>query len=495
MQIKIRFTLNRKMNTWTLNSVRQKQMKVIIFISLLLPLNILLSQTPGTEKWFLETGFEGVRSTPVIGEDGTIYFGSDNGSFYALNKDGTKKWEYQTGARVFSSPSLSTDGTIYVGSGDSKLYAINPDGTKKWDYNLDDMNAGIWSSPAIGNNEIIYFGSDNDTLYAIDKNGNKLWGFGTGDKVLSSPAIDIDGTIYIGSNDSKLYAINPDGSKKWEFETGKGIWFSSPAIGNDGTIYIGSDDSTLYAINNNGIKKWGFDVGGVCGNSPTIGSDGVIYIGAALTLYAINPDGTKKWEFGRGNGFYSTATIGYDGTIYIGSNSNKIFAINPDGSTKWEFLSGEPSECSPVISRDSLLYIGVSGFFGGLYAICCENNEYANSSWPKFRRDNRNSGNIKNITLVNSEVEDVITQYVLSQNYPNPFNPNTVISYSIPKQDQVELKVFDVLGREVTTLVNKEQGAGNYEVQFNGNSLTSGIYFYKLQSGNFTKTRKLILLR
>jgi hypothetical protein len=83
----------------------------------------------------------------------------------------------------------------------------------------------------------------------------------------------------------------------------------------------------------------------------------------------------------------------------------------------------------------------------------------------------------------------------LAQNYPNPFNPSTTIKYSIPKQSNVTIKVFDVLGREVTTLVNKEQSQGNYEVDFDGTKLSSGIYFYRLQAGDFVETKKMILIK
>ncbi len=86
-------------------------------------------------------------------------------------------------------------------------------------------------------------------------------------------------------------------------------------------------------------------------------------------------------------------------------------------------------------------------------------------------------------------------RFSLQQNYPNPFNPSTIIKYSIPKQSNVTLKIFDVLGSEVETLVNTEQPQGNYEVDFDGNELTSGIYFYKLQAGDFVETKKMILLK
>ncbi|MGE5352175.1 MAG: right-handed parallel beta-helix repeat-containing protein [Acidobacteriota bacterium] len=85
--------------------------------------------------------------------------------------------------------------------------------------------------------------------------------------------------------------------------------------------------------------------------------------------------------------------------------------------------------------------------------------------------------------------------YALNQNYPNPFNPVTTISYSVPKESFVELKVFDMLGREVALLVNKEQRAGNYTVHFDGSFLTSGIYIYTIRSGNFTDSKKLMILK
>ncbi len=85
--------------------------------------------------------------------------------------------------------------------------------------------------------------------------------------------------------------------------------------------------------------------------------------------------------------------------------------------------------------------------------------------------------------------------YSLSQNFPNPFNPSTEISYSIPKSNNVELKVYNSIGKEVATLVNGMQEAGNHKVQFNSSNLSSGIYFYRLTSGNFTQIKKMILYK
>ncbi len=93
------------------------------------------------------------------------------------------------------------------------------------------------------------------------------------------------------------------------------------------------------------------------------------------------------------------------------------------------------------------------------------------------------------------EAEVVPDKYELSQNYPNPFNPSTKIKYSITEPGKVKLTLFNLLGEEVTTLVNEEKPAGNYSIDFNAANLPSGVYFYQLRVGNFVQSRKMILLK
>lgn len=85
--------------------------------------------------------------------------------------------------------------------------------------------------------------------------------------------------------------------------------------------------------------------------------------------------------------------------------------------------------------------------------------------------------------------------FELSQNYPNPFNPSTTIEYSIPKDANVSLKIFDVLGKEVATLENSHKSAGTYIVNWNASNFSSGIYFYRITAGNFTETKKMFLVK
>jgi hypothetical protein len=86
-------------------------------------------------------------------------------------------------------------------------------------------------------------------------------------------------------------------------------------------------------------------------------------------------------------------------------------------------------------------------------------------------------------------------EFKLYQNYPNPFNPFTTINYQIPKAGFVSLKLYDVLGREITTLVNEEKPAAKYDIEFKADNLGSGVYFYQLRAGDFVQTKKMLLIR
>jgi hypothetical protein len=86
-------------------------------------------------------------------------------------------------------------------------------------------------------------------------------------------------------------------------------------------------------------------------------------------------------------------------------------------------------------------------------------------------------------------------KYELSQNYPNPFNPITNIKYQIQKTGQVTLKIYDITGREIKTLVNEIKNPGSYIVTFNGTELSSGVYFYRIQSGDFVQVKKMVLIK
>jgi hypothetical protein len=119
------------------------------------------------------------------------------------------------------------------------------------------------------------------------------------------------------------------------------------------------------------------------------------------------------------------------------------------------------------------------------WSVQALDNNFEGSNWAQEK-----------ITLVEDEIiSNLPTSYSLDQNFPNPFNPSTTIDYSVPEVSFITLKVFDVLGNEIETLVNEEKPVGRYEINFDASSLPSGVYFYKLRGGNFVDTKKMILLK
>jgi outer membrane protein assembly factor BamB len=347
----------------------------------------------GTLKWRYHTSdFREIVSSPAIGSDGTIYFGSLNDTLYALNPDGTLKWSYSTNGDIYSSPAIGSDGTIYFGSYDNYLYALNPDGSLKWHY---DAGTDVYTSPAIGSDGTIYFGQmygeyHHGEFNALNPDGTLKWSYPTDCDIYSSPAIGPDGTIYFGTlsweNDTYFYALNPDGSLKWRNPTSN--ISSSPAIGSDGTIYFVAYDCYFYALNSDGSLKWCLTDSTVQFNeelSPAIDSDDLIYVADYNWINAINPDGTLKWHAGIGPS--SSPSIGSDGTIYCAGFG--LFALNPDGTRKWVYEMIYSRISSPAIGLDGTIYIGSND--GYLYAVQ-GSGQLANTPWPKFRHDSKNTG-------------------------------------------------------------------------------------------------------
>ncbi len=144
----------------------------------------------------------------------------------------------------------------------------------------------------------------------------------------------------------------------------------------------------------------------------------------------------------------------------------------------------------------------IAGLIPGSYTISTDKYGYTSTQTSTVSLDY--NGNYSssasftitpdNVTSVNSK-STTVSNFELYQNYPNPFNPTTVIKYSVPVASKITLKVYNVLGSEIKTLVNSEKAAGNYSVEFNGSNLASGIYFYQLKAGNFVQTKKFVLMK
>jgi hypothetical protein len=177
----------------------------------------------------------------------------------------------------------------------------------------------------------------------------------------------------------------------------------------------------------------------------------------------------------------------YDGNLCVGAvivdgewplemNAWEADSVNPG------FVSGNSIIARVWSSQDNLEYetnitfdVGNGNFGSGIFS--------------------RISIEGTNVVSVSATGSSVPASFSISQNFPNPFNPSTKINYEIPEKSKVNLKVYDILGNEIVTLVNNENQLGRYEVEFHAADIPSGVYFYRIQAGNFVETRKMILLK
>ncbi len=179
--------------------------------------------------------------------------------------------------------------------------------------------------------------------------------------------------------------------------------------------------------------------------------------------------------------------------FYVGDPSNGGTLIQSlSGKTLFSTSDFMPARGSAIISFDWHIPSNTP-YNPRIYAVLDPNN-----SFPEIHQSNNIGWKVMNIqSKINGITNKINTpkSFILSQNYPNPFNPTTVIQYEIPKSGMVSLKVYDILGREVKTLVNQYENSGNYNVNFNASYLASGVYFYQLRTNGFISTKKMVLLK
>ncbi len=162
-------------------------------------------------------------------------------------------------------------------------------------------------------------------------------------------------------------------------------------------------------------------------------------------------------------------------------------------------VSGQKSDAGSQSSINNRQWSKIGFVKGNGNSNSPKNYSFIDDNPPSGKVDYRlkqidNDGSFKYSSIVEASFMEP-NKFELSQNYPNPFNPTTTIQYAIPKSEHVTLKVYDELGREVSTLVNENKEAGQHRVNFNGANLASGIYYYRISAGDFTEVKKLMLLK
>ena len=309
-----------------------------------------------------------------------------------------------------------------------------------------------------------------DTLY-FGGWGSEIWSIYFNN---SNNAYYFAMTDYYSGNKGIYYTI--DGGISWDYiEGSEGINAMAKTpwlVLNNNSLLIYSDFGRVFKSTNNGFN-W---------QASSIDSAGTWFSGwtndCNLNIYVIFKNtGVLKsdvnllsWEnLGLINKRLSSI-ITIDEQVFVSSDSLGVFKFN-NKLMIWEGIND---------GLDSLNIIQLFSDTNGYL--------YARTRTSLYRTTTV-------VGIDNKDKTTDVNSYKLYQSYPNPFNPTTTISYTIPKRGLVQLKVYDILGKEIETLVNEEKPSGKYSVKFNGSNLPSGVYFYNLRINNFVQSRKMILLR
>jgi outer membrane protein assembly factor BamB len=292
------------------------------------------------------SGENAMYTTPLISPDGTIYIGSNEGKLYALNPTGSLKWKVNFGLfPLQSSPIMDTSGSIYFGI-NNFMIAMGDAGYQpytKWANATFDASDNIISSPALGTNGYLYFASVNGWVYALNSfTGAIIWSYNTGQPIYASPTVDASNNVIVGNGsnmDGSLYYL--DGITGLPSPT----WTTNPFEPN----YYTSQEGPLY------------NTVAVHGNT--------IYLSTIAYVYAINRlNGIVVWNFHKPNFYYTSPIVDASGNIYVASitadlrnssiNRGMLHSIKNDGTENWNYDTGVIERLAPpVLSTNRRLYL------------------------------------------------------------------------------------------------------------------------------------------
>ena len=504
-----------------------------------------------TDELILEDSAGSFFSSPKLADIDNdnkleILIGSYDNKFHAYKTNGTEVSGFpvitggliRSTAAVFLNPNGSR--VIAFGSDDGKLYAVDKNGANLQGFPVQTPKA-IKSSPSItdlnndGSKEIVVLSGDGK-MYAYNFAGTLLPGFpvqvqNTEDNfgnliIVPSPAIaDLDGNgskeIIIGTLDKQLKVLNSDGSVRFTKNLDSAV-YSSPLIArvNSSTfrIIVTTASGSIYIYDNAGNLVTSTNLGAGFVSSPVLadldktGTPQLIVATVTGDIYKLNSQTlATMWMLPSGQQIYASPVIAdVDGDDYLdlvyGGQAGYIMPITRQGfmvdtttmAALQSFNSWIISTCAiGDIDRDGKVDIIAASMDKKIKAFSLPNTTVNTKVWwGSFGNDLGNSrvaDTATSVGIVNTNM--VVDKYSLSQNYPNPFNPTTKIAFTIPKNDFVSIKIFDMLGKQVAELINSDLKAGAYEYTFDGSNMASGVYFYQIKTADFFETKRMQLIK
>lgn len=443
------------------------------------------------EAWKFQTN-GAIHASPVVSNGRVIVASTDN-QVYALDaRNGNLIWQQQLGQWIESTPVVS-QGKVIVAAMDHNVYGLD-ESTGRIDW-IFETESWLEASPVAGDG-LVYIAGLDGYLYGIDvQTGQERWRFDVGTSIFSSPAL-ADGVLYFGVQDN-LFAVDTSGGLRWKSPTGNGrIIQSAPSV-HDGNVIVttidngvayhdssgqfGSLENQILAFDAaSGVRRWAYTTEpyGLNHSSPAIAYGRIFVVTDRGRLHVLDPNsGNQVWQIDTPDSGATWASPAVAANIiYVATYKGHLYGFDTDsGNLIGAFSLPSPGDyfhASPAISGNHLF---CSGSDGMLYAL---------SSSPA--------------TTVHAPGDVQPRQFMLSQNHPNPvFNSSsksiTQIAFQLSHDDQVVLKLYNLLGQEVAVLLNEPRPAGSYQVEFNANTLPSGIYLYQLKAGERSAARKMIV--
>lgn len=420
-----------------------------------------------------------IRTKPAI-YNNTIFAGDWNGFFYAFDlSSGQLKWQFDTNPeRLWNGqPSIQTDpavinNTVLFSGRNCILYALNAaTGEKVWQYN-DPDNMWLLGGIALDDSMMCLGSSNQRLLHRINaKTGEVKWRQNLQDGRVFGTALVHGDYIYVGTG----FDVPADGSL-WMLarETGSPVARlhfnyqvqSSPAASGD-VICFGCENGKIYAISESALlnmprPKIGFD-----DESMDIGDLQLDETAFETSLMIYN---TGEYP--------DSVLLSWRNTYYVRKNAVSInpsaFFINNNDSQRVTITI----DASKFRQGSSSLYIEATSLYSSTGRVVQKEVSYSMVPATGIHETPSSPG-----------------RFALCQNYPNPFNPSTTIDFQIPCNSQVTLKIYNILGKEVASLVDGMKKKGSYSISWDGGKLNSGFYIYKLSAGAYSETRKMLLLR
>jgi S-formylglutathione hydrolase FrmB len=485
------------------------------------------------------------RANDIVADNmGNVYVTGESGGDYVTikyNSQGTVVWLRRYNGPGYSyneAKSIAVDGSgnVYVtgtssGIGDANCATIkyNSSGDPLWVSIYGKVDWEYPSSLAVDENKNVYVTGYMDYYYPgtlsftmkYSSSGNMLWDRVGGPGSNNFLALDEKGNVYTTGHSSQFEGmdyvttkLNSAGEEVWTRSyngpANSGDRASSLAVDGNGNVYVtgyswvskSSSDYATIKYNSAGDTLWvrrynGHGNSNNYASSLAVDGSGNVYVtgnsqdsdtGYDFATIKYNSNGDTLWTR-RYNGSTNhddwaiSLALDGSGNVYVtGSSDSSIVTIrystngNEEWIAKYRYTNGWSS---PVgIRVDASGNVFVSGTSTGTDGSVYTTIKYSQTP-----------------NAINDYVSTIPVNFFLSQNYPNPFNPSTTIRYSLPSSANVKLSVYDLLGREIATLVNEEQSAGWKEVQWNAGRVSSGIYFYKLTTGSFVEVKKMMVLK